>query len=146
MKLRSSCSFTCKLPSQANTQYYPLILIFCHLISLTSEPPWDMPSSCTGVTSKQVRLGSGRCRELKWRKQEMSLVVQREEQEARSISLYVMNVGNPEEEVASLWGFASSKIQRTNAECQPQMPVRASCSEEEDKQEDVGKACQEESS
>lgn len=39
---------------------------------------------------------------LKWRKQEMSLVVQREEQEARSISLYVMNVGSPEEEVASL--------------------------------------------
>lgn len=56
-----------------------------------------MPSSCTGVTSRQ--LGSGRCRDAEV--EATPLVAQREEQEARNIYLSVMKVGNPEEEVAS---------------------------------------------
>lgn len=59
-----------------------------------------MPSLYTGVTSRQVKLGSGRCRDADV--EATSLVVERGAGSERSMSLCVTKVRNPEEEVAGL--------------------------------------------
>lgn len=136
MKLRSSRSSLSQLNCLPTpNSKLPSCFYVLSFLSLTSEPPCQLMHRC--VTSWQGKLVSRRSRDAEWRQFPWWC-------RGRSIFLYWLWVENPEEGISNSLSITASKVREMNTKFQVQIPLWATCSDEEVKQEEPGKACWEE--